>query len=152
MKHFFFARLLCFGILAGLLTTLGCGKKLPPMAPVSGKVTVNGQPLTAGNVSFIPDVKIDKSAKGQKDTAPAGLSASTVGSDGTYKIITGGKDGAPLGKYKVTVNPSMVPVADAKAPPPTGFNQQFTNPKTTPLHVEVIANPESGRYDLKLTK
>lgn len=152
MNHVFFARLLCVGMLTGLVTALGCGKKQAPMAPVSGKVTVNGQPLTAGNVSFIPDVKIGDSAKGQEDTAPSGLSGGTVGSDGTYKITTAGKNGAPLGKYKVTVNPSMVPVADAKAPPPVGFNAKFTNPQDTPLSVEVIANPEAGRYDLKLAK
>jgi hypothetical protein len=31
-------------------------------------------------------------------------------------------------------------------------NQKYADETTTPLRAEVIANPEPGRYDLKLTR
>jgi len=121
------------------------------MASVSGKVTVDGQPLTAGQVTFIPDVPHPSSTEGGK-VETFGLTTGQIGSDGTYKITTSGKSGAPLGKYKVTVTPSMVPARDAKTAPPSGFQQIFSDAQKTPLRKEVVANPEAGRYDLKLTK
>lgn len=128
--------------LACLTLALGCsgGKKLN-LAPVSGTVTVGGQPLTAGQVSFLP------ATKDQEGT----LSAGTIGSDGKYTIFTGGKSGAPLGKYKVTVTPSMMPSADGKAPT-FAFNQKYRDAKTTTLLFEVVEKPDAGRYDLKLDK
>jgi hypothetical protein len=111
------------------------------MAPVSGKVTVDGQALPAGQVSFLP---VDA-------MTGAGLSAGTIGSNGEYAIYTDGKAGAPLGKYKVTVNPSMVPTGGAGAPT-FAFNTNYRDAKSTPLTIEVVNNPEQGRYDLKLTK
>ncbi len=135
-------------VLAGLILVVGCGKKLPPMSPVSGKVTLDGQALTAGQVALIPDVGIptQESAKDQPPTA--GLSAGQIGSDGTYKIFTAGKEGAPAGKYRVTVTPSMMPSADPKTPPAVAFSRDFTDPRNTKLRIEV----PSGSYDLKLTK
>jgi hypothetical protein len=135
-------------VLAGVVVAAGCGKKMPPLSPVSGKVTVDGKALTAGQVALIPDVGIP-TQESAKDQAPtAGLSAGQISSDGTYKIFTAGKEGAPAGKYRVTVTPSMMPSADPKTPPPVGFNREFTDPRKTMLKIEV----PSGSYDLKLTK
>ncbi len=148
MYRNFYFRSVGILVLAGLILVVGCGKKLPPMSPVSGKVTVDGQALTAGQVALIPDVGIP-TQESAKDQAPtAGLSAGQIGSDGTYKIFTAGKEGAPAGKYRVTVSPSMMPSADAKTPPPLGFNQNFADQRKTSLKIEV----PSGNYDLKLTK
>src|SRR5262245_39016229 len=37
-----------------LIFATGCGDGLPPRVPVSGKVTIDGQPVTFGSVRFVP--------------------------------------------------------------------------------------------------
>lgn len=67
----------------------GCGRG-PEMAPVSGKVTYNGQPLKFGSVTFQPQ-------KGQ----PA---RGEILSDGTFTLSTfKAGDGAAVGTHKVRV-------------------------------------------------
>lgn len=151
MRRFLFSRPMGLLLVAGVLVVSGCGKKTPPMAPVSGKVTVDGQPVTSGQVSFVPDVQI-LGVENPAEHASTGMSAGQI-TNGEYKIYTSGKEGAPLGKYKVTVTPSMVPTSpDAKSMPPTGFSKAYSDARSTPLNMEVIASPEPGRYDLKLKK
>ena len=135
----------CLG-LAGLLlacAVAGCGKSGPKTVPVSGTVTVDNLPLTDGQVTFHPVGKVEASGN-------TGFSGGTIDASGKYTIFTGGKSGAPPGKYKATVNPSMVPVA-GKAPA-ADFNARFRDAKTSTLDVEASASPAPGAYDLKLTK
>jgi hypothetical protein len=113
------------------------------MAPVSGKVTLDGQTVTSGQVSFL--------TADAKATPGVGTSGGTIDSSGQYTIYTSGKAGAPLGTYKVTVSPSTVPTPGATSMP-TPFGAKYQDIKTTPFTFEVINNPEPGRYDLKLTK
>src|SRR5262249_37969808 len=121
----------------------GCGGPSVAVVPVQGKVTLSGPPVTPGQVSFLP-------AEGE---AKAGnMSAGQIGSDGTYTIYTAGKAGAPPGKYKVTVTPTMVPMEGASKKPSLPFDQKYGDPRKTPLTVDVVASPAPGAYDLKLTK
>lgn len=151
MKRLFAIRYLGLGVVVCLGIASGCGKNLPPMSPVSGKVTVNGQPLTAGQVTLIPDTGVPTQENTKDRTPTAGLSTGPIGSDGTYKIFTVGKEGAPAGKYRVTVTPTMMPSADPKTAPAIGFNQKFSDTRNTPLKIEV-PSPAAGAYDFKLTK
>lgn len=142
MTHFYFHRApASVLILAAAVLTVGCKGSTEKMAPVSGKVTVAGQPLSSGSVTLIPTSGESK----------AGLMAGQIDSSGTYTIHTGGKDGAPLGKYKVKVDPSMVPSGDGK-PPVAGFSHKYQDSQQTPLTIEVVENATPGAYDLKLTK
>lgn len=154
MNRLLFPRLVCLAALAGLGFVPGCGKKLPSLAPVSGKVTVDGEPLTSGQVTLVPDVGIPtkEGSEGQGETQTAGLSTAQIDSSGAYTISTNGKSGAPLGKYKVTVSPSMVPTPGGKGGPKTSYNRRYSNERETTLRIEVVANPTAGKYDLKLTK
>ena len=154
MKRLCFTRFVGLVVLAGACLTSGCSsKKLPPMAPVSGKVTVGGQPLTSGQVSLVPDVGIPRPGKEKQNVTPTvGVSAGQINSDGTYTIFTARKEGAPPGQYKFTVTPSTMPVGDGKAAPARDFNQVYSDSRNTPLKFEVVDNPGPGRYDLKLTK
>jgi hypothetical protein len=128
---------------AFLTLALGCsGGRKTALAAVTGKITVDGQPLTSGQVSFVPT---------SKDVEKSGLSAGTIDSSGNYTIYTDGKAGAPVGTYKITVTPAMMPTADGK-PPTMPFNQKYRDIASTTLTKEVIASPEAGRYDLKLDK
>lgn len=68
----------------------GCNSK-PAIAPVSGKILYNGQPLPYGNVVFQP-------SKGQ----PAG---GAVQPDGSFRLSTFSEyDGAIVGPHKVRVS------------------------------------------------
>jgi len=118
-----------------LPAVLGCGGPTVKTVPVSGKVTVGGQPAPDGNVSFVP-----VSAGDSKVGAPAGQIK-----NGEYTVSTAGKPGAPEGKYKVTVHGSMVPTGGK---PPASFNRIYSDAKTTPLTIDV----PSSNYDLKLEK
>jgi hypothetical protein len=78
-----------------LATALGCGGGRK-VAPVSGKVTMNGQPLAGAMISFQPDVDSYEDAPGStgktNDKGEYALTAST------------GESGARVGKHKVLIN------------------------------------------------
>jgi hypothetical protein len=73
-----------------------------------------------------------------------------IGEDGTYEIFTGGKSGAPLGKYKVLVTTVTVPTDKGKGGPT--FDKKYTDAAKSKLGFEVVASAEAGRYDLQLSK
>ena len=110
--------------------------------PVKGKVYLDGVLLNGGSVGFFP--------AGQGEGAPAFEAAGDIKQDGAYELSTRGKPGALLGSYKVTVilQTKVEPnrAGDVKSLVP----KKYTNKKTTPLEVEVIAIPEDGKYDLEM--
>jgi hypothetical protein len=110
----------------------GCGQKGPKMAPVKGRVELNGQPLKTGNVITIPDA--GRGAKGP------------IQADGTFELGTyQTRDGAIVGTHKVGViavdQPSNLgPEADAgRSLIPTRYN----NPESSQLTIEVKADEEN---------
>lgn len=120
----------------------GCGKRdLGPRAPVKGKITVAGEPLTTGQVVFIlmpPDPQNEKFERVQ--------SLADIQEDGSYEMRP--EDGVVLGRHKVTVfiNKKLVP--SNKAP----FASKYSKRKESDLIVEVTRNPQPGAYDLNLEK
>ncbi|MEX0725610.1 MAG: hypothetical protein WEB58_07530 [Planctomycetaceae bacterium] len=99
---------------------LGCGgTDGPTTVAVSGTVTLNGQPLTAGRVRFMPDAPDGQMAFGDID------------SSGNYVLSTKNPgDGIIPGSYKVAINPpppgENVTDLDAKtAPPETKIPEQY---------------------------
>ncbi len=127
------------------LIILGCAPLFlagcsPPPVPVSGKVTVGGEPLKTGTVTFFADAGNPTKAE------PRGQ----IKEDGTYEVQTDGKPGAPPGTYKVIVIASGPP-ADSKDPYAKGpllVNKKYISEKTSDLKVTV----PSPNYDLTLTK
>ncbi len=132
---------LCAGT---LLSAAGCVQSKP--IPVSGKVTVGGQPLAKGTVTFHPD-----ESKGNK----AKLASPPVGDieNGEYKVGAGKEQGVPPGWYKVTVY-ATVPSdpKDEYSEPMSLISETYNSPETTTLSVEVKPNAPPGAYDLVLTK
>jgi hypothetical protein len=118
--------------------TAGCGGG-PKTYPVSGKATVDGQPLTDFVVTFVPNAQ-----KG--NTAEVDCSA-RLGQDGQYTLQTDDRykvyKGAPPGWYKV----SIWSTEDKQVP----INKKFLEPKTA-LEIEVVSDAPPGHYDLKFTK
>src|SRR5262245_808535 len=85
-------------LLAGAVVfAAGCGGgQGEKLAPVSGKVTLDGQPLTTGSVSFRPDTSRGNASPQQ----PQG----TIDADGNYELsVPPARKGAPPGWYKVVV-------------------------------------------------
>jgi hypothetical protein len=110
---------------------------------VSGKVTVDGNPLGRGSVRFVPDKD-----KGNKTTTePAG----EIKSDGTYTLTTNGKTGAPVGWYKVTVTATEL----AESSNPYGGKvlvaPKYNVPETSGISIEVKSSPPAGAYDIAVT-
>jgi len=134
--------LVCFGFGCG-----GSGSKTPPLVPATGKVTLDGAPMTIGMVTFQPD-----EAKGNTlKYSPTG----PIDSSGNYKLMTDGKDGAPVGWYKVTISAYGMPTGqvDSKgAAPKSNLNSKYQSPATSGITLEVVASPAPGAYDLKVTK
>src|SRR5262245_28864622 len=135
-------RVFLLGFLVGGLVPLpGCGgnKPLPaelgPLFPVQGKVTLDGKPLRGGNVTFFAldhDVKICQ---------PQGL----IDSQGNYFVSSYEQQGAPAGKYRVTV----LPGSDDKNMDLL-VDDLYMSWENSPLIVTVQENAPTGAYDLKL--
>jgi hypothetical protein len=79
-----------------VLVTAGCGSKYPPTAPVKGKITLNGKPVTTGRISFHPTT-------GER---PA---LANIQPDGSYSLTTFERgDGALLGRHKVSIKSTRI--------------------------------------------
>ena len=101
------------GILIALLLP-GCGGTDYELAPVSGRVTLDGKPLAEAKVSFQP-------VAGQSDQPnPGPGSYGTTDADGRYTLrtIEPDADGAVVGPHKVRLTGKMPPQdpADDTAP------------------------------------
>lgn len=141
------------GVLAVGLLCLGCASSAPPLVPVSGKVTVADQVVTAGTVSYRPDSEKGNTSLEQ----PAGI----IQPDGTYQLMTGNQVGAAPGWYRVLIMGDNFQVVDPPPSPvwpayPEGFlpkkliHERYLYFKQTDLKIEVKAGGASGSYDLRL--
>jgi hypothetical protein len=103
----------------------GCGQS-PALAPVKGKVLLNGKPLNSGSVGTIP-------------SAGRG-SHGDIQADGTFELHTYSMhDGALLGKHKVAV--AAYQDTGAKGPE-SGYGkltvpERYTNPESSGLTIDV---------------
>jgi len=115
--------------------------------PVSGTVLVEGQPLTGvpqGSVAFHPDA-----AQGNQSLhIPTGK----IQPDGKFELLTGGKKGAPIGKYKVLVSALENKLEEGPSTPRYILDEKYYTREKTDLIVEVLESPAPGYYDLKVTK
>jgi hypothetical protein len=143
----------------GVVWLAGCTPPPAPCFAVSGKVTLQKKPLTSGNIRFIPD-----SGKGNNSKESA---FGFIDHDGSYTLTTNGRDGAPLGWYKVSVDPLGMPKefppsagntpivipkkespgAASKGPP---INPKYKSAETSGISVEVKENASPGAYDIEL--
>ncbi len=130
------------------LTLAGCGKGAEDrdnLLRVVGKVTVNGKPLSTGAVTFQPDTT--------KGNNTPHIPVGQLDAEGTYKLMSATKAGAPPGWYKVTVS-AQEPIDEKNpyAPPKYIIHPKFGNVQTSGLAVQVVDKPAAGAYDFKVTK
>lgn len=120
----------------------GCGDSGPKLYPVTGKVTVNGNPLSSGTVVFNPD-----KAKGNTF---GGICVGELSSDGAYTLQTNGKPGAPAGPYKVTITATAAtPMDNTKPSMKSPINVGYMTVETTNLETTVGDPP--GKYTFEVT-
>lgn len=117
---------------------IGCGPgrdgSLPPTAPVTGTVMLQGEPVRGGTVTFHP--------KGAGNPGVGWLDEEGHFSVATYYD----DDGAVVGEHSVTVD--MPPPLDGVDPNDVfDVPEAYTNPEATPLIVNV---PDEGIDDIKL--
>jgi hypothetical protein len=128
------------GLMFALLALSGCGGGVEGITPVHGTVTYKGQPLTEGEVNFVPD-----------GGGPARGARGLLDSSGYYTLGTfDAADGAYAGKYKVTViarGPDLpVPARkkgkmmeeDMQGSGKPLIPRRYFNPTTSQLSAEVV--------------
>jgi hypothetical protein len=126
----FIAALLTLALFVG---ASGCGKGNP--STVKGSVTVDGQALTSGDVTFTP-VENGPVAYGQID------------SSGNYFLRTGDQEGLKPGEYTVTVVATGPPPND-KDPPPLLTPPKYSSAQTSDLKKTVA--PGGNTISLELS-
>jgi len=118
-----------------LVSLVGCGGKLanyPDTAPVTGIVTLDGQPLEGASIAFAPTE--GRSSNGNTDA------------EGNYELrYTGSIKGAMLGNHRVVIT-KMVPDPNFVAPPvtapPAGDDVLIDEP--TPEMINIIPQRYGG--------
>jgi hypothetical protein len=139
----FVGQLACVAVLAVFLS--GCDGSGLATHPVSGTVTVDGQPATDMRVDFHP---VDPSNQ---------MASGTLDSGGKYTLFTGqtGTPGAMAGRYKVVLTPTMAdtsymdgPAAGAPQGQSGGVPSEYTSVDTTPEEVEVTAGSNTINIEI----
>jgi hypothetical protein len=128
-------------LLAG--SAAGCGAAKVediPVFPVKGRVTIDTRPLTGGRVGLHP---VEGAIAGADNRV--GFPYGMLNSSGTYTVYFRGREGAPLGVYKVTVDP-----ADTWSGPRP--SSKYSKLEETDLQVEVTESPPDGAFDLHLKR
>jgi hypothetical protein len=132
------------------LLLVGCGDSVPAMAPVSGVVTVDGQPVEGATVTFVPE------AGGR----PA-IGLTNAEGKFTLETLKPG-DGALVGKHKVTVTGVRTTGVQATEDGLSGLvdpskvreewfvPQKYSKPDTSGLTQEVTKG--MGPVELNLSK
>ena len=125
-----------------VLATSGCGPNsdLPPLAPVYGKITVDGEPLTFGTVALVPD-----RSKGTQGTMGSGA----IQPDGSYRIVTAREDGGLVGHHLIRVQAIVEYDPATNTPPYSVVHDRYRNEKDSGLTLEVKAG-EDNVFDMAL--
>jgi hypothetical protein len=130
------------GMTTMLLVISGCAESGPKLVPVSGKVTIDGKPLTYGYIRFTPT---------QGRTSDAQLN-----SDGTFTLrYSGDREGAVLGTHRVEIaanevlGPSRVKWHAPKQYASIGtskITQEITGP-TKDLTIDLTWGTQQGPFE-----
>lgn len=146
MRCFFsLARVIVFGLCAAVCGLgLGCGGESKPVTPglvsVTGTVTLNGKPLSGGNIMFAP-------TKSEIKRSPN----SVIDAEGKYDLAWSQDEmGALPGTYKVIVIYKEGVVSEENPSPKSLIPTKYGNVATTDLSAVVTADGENNfPFDLK---
>jgi hypothetical protein len=118
-------------VVAFLLLIAGCEKSGAQIAPVHGRVTLDGQPLAGADIQFQP-VDSQRSSTGR------------TGAEGQYQLMyKRGQPGAIVGQHRVRIW-----VSHEVVPNPPVIAKQFDAESTLTREVK----PGDNEYDFDVTK
>ncbi len=127
----------CGILLAGLgLSGCSTSETPDPTAPLNGKVTFKGTPVSEGMVNLF-------------DSKRGNAAAAKLGADGTYSMPA-----VVLGNYDVSITPLQVePSTDATKPAPPPANpenipEKYRDSKTSGLKAVVKAGNNTADFEL----
>ena len=130
-------RVLCgAALVAALVGLAGCGDGGPKIVPVSGVVTIDGQPLTYGHIQVSPT-----------GWRPA---SSRIGADGKFMLTTNvSGDGVAVGTHQV-----VILAAEALNPEATKWHapKKYADFKTANLTLTVTGPTTDAKIELKWDK
>lgn len=141
------SRLSAVGLATAALAAASCSSG-DALYPVRGRVQVRGQPAAAANLIF------HREGGSIADFPPT----ATADADGTFAVATGGRPGAPAGRYAVTVTWPEVKKYSQKelmmgANPndgPDRLKGAYDSPQKSTIRVEVRpAENDLETFDLK---
>ena len=136
--------------LALVLLLAGCNNEPagPPLVPVEGAVTLDGKPLGAADLMFVP----------QGDTQGQGGVAQTD-KDGKFALLSQDRKhkGAPVGSYRVIINKLVKPDGTDFVPDPNsgpmdtgGFRELLPAAYSDMGQTQLVATvPEGGAKNLE---
>jgi hypothetical protein len=123
-------------IALGLALMVGCGDSQPTL---TGVVTLDGAPLTTGNIAFLP-------------TGEGAGASATIGSDGSYDVRTGSVRGLAPGDYVVTVSANGPPVtkpgSDLPLPGKLLTPKKYSTSQSSDLRANVQPGDNNLNFDL----
>lgn len=120
-----------------LVGAAGCGGGL---VPVTGLVTLDGEPVAGALVLFVPEEDRGRPAQG------------VTAADGTFSLSTGMEPGAARGAYKVLVTKTTGTLPPGADPASSGhlkslLPKAYADARSTPFRQQV---PPAGRVVLEL--
>ncbi len=140
-------RLLILGIVwLSALLLAGCKSAEHQTAPVKGKVTSKGQPVTSGQLFFYP---LEEQRDGRKN--PGKPAFANIEKDGTYRLSTYGQfDGAVVGRHRVSyVNSGGGDEEEGKPPAylmPEDKAETEVVDGANEINFELIINPQAANW------
>jgi hypothetical protein len=127
--------------LTAVVLLLGCGAS--DKGKVSGKVTLAGQPVTGGSISFAPVA--DPAA-----TAPRRVATGAVRSDGSFSLSTDtDEDGALIGRHEIVYTP---PSVGGESADPTAAKSPYDGLVPSEPQVEVKGGDNTFTIELVKAK
>lgn len=135
-----------------LITAFGCGSDKVSVYPVSGTITLDGEPMKGGgSIAFVPTGK-------DAGKAPGG----EIDEEGNYVLNTyASRDGSMAGSFRVVISQviaeepeatpdgSPPPVQKAALSPKYFIPAIYSDVKNTPLKATVETSENEINFDLK---
>jgi hypothetical protein len=121
----------CLGAVA-----CGCGVSGPALAPLTGTVSLDGEPLKHGLVQFVPESGAGPAAVGN-----------IVG--GRFVAETAGRRGAMPGRYRVRIESRAMPADETDTLPKSLVAERYGNAATSGIVYDVTLDRDNV-FDIAL--
>ncbi len=117
-----------------LILLLGCGSS--NWGTATGTASLDGEPLQKGTVSLEP---VDGGA----------IAYATITANGSFRVMTGSKEGLQIGKYKVTVVDQTIPDMDSNEVVKLLTPAKYADSATSELEATIKPGRNTLEFHLK---